>query len=616
MFSKQFGDIRNIEKNLNMSYSMVRPITDRAYWEKIKAVGKDSVLAYLESVKDFNYILPATLYMEFSRNGNRVNYETVQFNRLRTLMAHVLLEAMDNDGSHMDDVVDFVWMMLEQTTWCVPAHKSLSPESDNLLPIERATLDLFQAEAGCIMSFVYVLLQDKLDSVSKFITPRMVKEIKARVVDNFMERSDYWWQGFDENTTVNNWNPWVLSNVLLCASATEQDPGRMAQIIEKVMTCLDHYVRVYPEDGACDEGPSYWNRAGLSLLDCADFLYHLTNGYVDVWQDTKIHNTAEYITKIQIGNSYVVNFADCSGKASGKSYGTHLKYAKILKSTALESLAWSLKSRDTSPDFKMMYVPPRIMDHLEIWALEEGKSVSPAYETDTYFESVQVAICREKEDLSGLFLAAKGGHNAESHNHNDIGNLIVYKNQKPFIIDAGNETYCAKTFSPQRYELWANRSGFHNVPKIAGFEQLPGREFGAQNVEYKADLNGMRLFMELKHAYENREQIQHFTREILFSRKEKRITVTDDFALQAPGACVWTFLSPCVVEKTEYGILLTAPDGEQVSVKADVAALDIAWEPIDTEDALILNAWGKAPMRITFTQKQAQKQGKTVFYIE
>ena len=615
MFFEQFGDICNIERSLNMNYSMVRPVSDRAYWDKIKEAGKDAVLSYLDSVKGFHYMLPATLYMEFSRNGNRTNYEAVQFTRLRTLMAHTLLEAMDNDGSHMDDVTDFVWMMLEQTTWCFPAHKYLTPESDALLSTERHTLDLFQAEAGCILSFVYALLKDKLDGVSKFIAPRIVKEIKARVVDNFMERSDYWWQGFDESRKVNNWNPWILSNVLLAASAVEEDRARLARIVEKAMVCLDKYVKVYPEDGACDEGPSYWNRAGLSLLDCADFLHGLTNGYVNVWENTKIRNTAEYITKIQIGNSYVVNFADCSGRISGRSYGTHLKYAKILNSSALESLARELKKRDEKPDFTDVYTPPRVMDYLEAWAFEADSTAKSVYAKDTYFDSVQVAISRESEDLSGLFLAVKGGHNEESHNHNDIGNIIVYKNQKPFIIDAGNETYCAKTFSPERYEIWANQSGFHNVPKIAGSEQCQGREYCAENVEYAVTCDGMHISMELKNAYENCGQIEHFTRKIVFSRTDKSIILTDDYALSASGICSWTFLTPCTVEKTADGILLTAPDGEAVQIQTDLAALDAVWEPVDTEDALILKAWGKAPTRITFTQKQEQTKGKIVFSI-
>lgn len=44
--------------------------------------------------------------------------------------------------------------------------------------------------------------------------------------------------------------------------------------------------------------------------------------------------------------------------------------------------------------------------------------------------------------------------NLERHNHNDIGQFIVYADGKPVIIDVGVETYTAKTFSERRYEIW------------------------------------------------------------------------------------------------------------------------------------------------------------------
>lgn len=87
----------------------------------------------------------------------------------------------------------------------------------------------------------------------------------------------------------------------------------------------------------------------------------------------------------------------------------------------------------------------------------------------------------------GLYLAAKGGHNAESHNHNDVGNFIVYADGYPAISDVGVETYTAKTFSAQRYDIWTMQSAFHNLPIINGFMQKNGGNFKAAAVNYEAD---------------------------------------------------------------------------------------------------------------------------------
>jgi hypothetical protein len=38
-----------------------------------------------------------------------------------------------------------------------------------------------------------------------------------------------------------------------------------------------------------------------------------------------------------------------------------------------------------------------------------------------------VAAARLRQgSVNGLYFAALGGHNAESHNHNDVGNFVVY----------------------------------------------------------------------------------------------------------------------------------------------------------------------------------------------
>ena len=71
-----------------------------------------------------------------------------------------------------------------------------------------------------------------------------------------------------------------------------------------------------------------------------------------------------------------------------------------------------------------------------------------------------------------MALCAKGGHNNESHNHNDVGSFMLYVDGEPEIVDAGNMIYTAKTFSSERYTLWNVRAAYHNLPLIGGREQL------------------------------------------------------------------------------------------------------------------------------------------------
>jgi hypothetical protein len=99
---------------------------------------------------------------------------------------------------------------------------------------------------------------------------------------------------------------------------------------------------------------------------------------------------------------------------------------------------------------------------------------------EVYYPSVQVFLAREQAGSpAGLAVAAKGGHNGENHNHNDIGTVIVALDGTPVVIDAGRSTYTAQTFGPDRYGIWSMRSGWHNVPVVTDAEQGTGPEFRA-----------------------------------------------------------------------------------------------------------------------------------------
>ena len=77
--------------------------------------------------------------------------------------------------------------------------------------------------------------------------------------------------------------------------------------------------------------------------------------------------------------------------------------------------------------------------------------------------------------ISGLTLAAKGGHNGEHHNHRDVGSVVVAVDGVPLLVDAGQPTYTAKTFGPDRYDIRAMQSAWHSVPAPFGLEQGTGR---------------------------------------------------------------------------------------------------------------------------------------------
>lgn len=72
-------------------------------------------------------------------------------------------------------------------------------------------------------------------------------------------------------------------------------------------------------------------------------------------------------------------------------------------------------------------------------------------------------------------MAAKGGHNAESHNHNDCGSVVVHYRGESLLTDLGAPTYDRDFFGDARYEYLCARSLGHSVPYVNGHEQAPVR---------------------------------------------------------------------------------------------------------------------------------------------
>ena len=122
----------------------------------------------------------------------------------------------------------------------------------------------------------------------------------------------------------------------------------------------------------------------------------------------------------------------------------------------------------------------------------------------------RLGILRSKHFTATL----KGGHNAENHNHNDLGHFEVFYDGEPVVVDAGTGRYAKINFSSQRYTLWYTRGRGHNAPVIGGMEQLSGRNYTAS-----LDVNEAKTVLksDLSHAYPVEAGVKSFIRELNFA---------------------------------------------------------------------------------------------------
>ena len=200
------------------------------------------------------------------------------------------------------------------------------------------------------------------------------------------------------------------------------------------------------------------------------------------------------------------------------------------------------------------------------------------------------------DSLGAYMLGAKAGCNADSHNHNDTGSLILYKDGRPLLIDVGVESYTARTFSDRRYEIWTMQSSWHNLPEFdpAGgkYQQLPGPEARAEDVAVAPDLSG--ICMDIAAAYGPVSGLGSYRRRMALTADG--LTVED--ATDYPGKVALSLMS---AEKPE-----TAGDTVRFGTLGEAAvqgADRITWEAVPIRDARLRAAWPETiyRTRIYFT---------------
>lgn len=582
-------------------------ITDRAGWDKADAAMKDAVIKQAATFINYKWPpIPATTSLLIERTGDRSEYESISFQKREALGTLMLAEVFENKGRFVDPIINGIWSICEESFWGVSAHLPRNKDNKGLMDVSQPFVDLFAAETATFLAWADYFLGDKLDAVSPQIRKRIYFETNNRIFQPLMNKPHGWMAANANGRPPNNWNPWICSNWLNAALLLEKDATKRTNMIAKLLTVLDAFVNPYPQDGGCDEGPGYWGAAAASLYDNLSMLNLATNNAFNyVYDNEKIKNMARFIYRAQISENYFLNFADADpqpGMAASMIY----RFGKDIRDTSMMQFgAWYRKptnGRLGRSHFFRSLIELFMQDEFEQCA----KSLPlPA---DVWLPGIQVMIARDKQgSTDGLFVAAKGGHNDESHNHNDIGNYIVYYNGSPVLIDIGRGTYTRKTFSDKRYEIWYNCSDYHNTPTINGANQLPGQKYKATQVTYNKGKGFAELSLDIANAYAEQAAASNWQRHIRLNRG-KNVVVKDQFTLKQAGP-VTEHLMTCypaeVIKPGELVIHCKPKNGnaKDVVIQYNARQLQPTIEKIpltSMEDKGVRDKWGDNIYRINF----------------
>lgn len=577
---------------------------DRAGWEAFLGPYRETYIRRGEKRLDYRWqVVRATDYLEFERTGNRDVMENPYNENIFAIVDLLLAELAEGKGRFVDQLINGVFHSCEMTSWALAAHIIVQPTHRALPAYDYPVIDLVSGDLSGVLSWTYYFMHRQFDKVDPEISRRLRHELEARTMTPYLTNDSFWWMGRNYNgRMLNNWNPWCNSNVLMTFLLMENDRDRLAQAVYLTMESVDKYLNYIKADGGCEEGPSYWGHAAGKTLDYLELLALATGGKVTIWDEPMIRRMGEYISRSYVGDGWVVNFADASAKGE-ENPALVYRFGKAVGSDELKGFAALLRRPSATPSNgrDLFRTLSALAVDRELQAAEPGHDV-PAF---TWYPETQFCYQTTPE---GLFVAAKGGYNDESHNHNDVGSFSVWMDHTPVLIDAGVGTYTRQTFSSERYSIWTMQSNYHNLPMINGVPERYGRKYKASDVKASAG----RFEANIAPAYPKEAQVKRWVRS--YRVKGRQVRVEDAFELaQTVAPNVVNFMTWGSVDSATPGKVRIAVGDVQAELTYDARQFSLAVEPVALTDPRLSKVWGKEIYRLSFTAKSQKLKGKYAF---
>ena len=512
------------------TYSATPGIENRDFWRR---VGQSRL--YRSEIRSAEQIatqpftsLPDELYLEYSKVGNRSRYEKVFFAKLDAFRTLVVAECIENRGRFIEAIQQAMSSYAADKTWVLPAHDSGNENFEG----RQITIDLFASEVACELANADHILGTRLSDAARSLVRA---EIKRRIFDPYTRmvttgKPGMWWL-----TGTNNWNAVCLANVTGTALALLEQPRDKAFYIATAEKYIAYFLTGFTDDGYCSEGIGYWNYGYGCFVRLGHMLDGVTAGKVNLFALSKAKNAGLFARRMEITPGQYPAFADCSvGSQPSRNIMSY-----VTRRYQLPPTTWELSG----------YSAVRWLDEFGVFsfAFQQRTGETPVFESakHDWFDDAGILICRGAKTPAGVpvGVALKGGHNAEHHNHNDVGSYVYCVGDEMTLVDPGSEVYTRRTFSGQRYESGVLNSLGHPVPRVAGRLQRTGRSAAATDLTLDVTDSVDTYEMDLTSAY-SVPSLKQLRRTFVFSRGEATLTVTDSVKFDAPqefGTAIITF---------------------------------------------------------------------------
>lgn len=451
--------------------------------------------------------IPYSVFRLYRDTGSRVEYEALYFDLRRRVDVFAVM-VLSGKKEYLPDLEDALCAVLEQYTWALPAHLAKVKSAEE----EVTKIDLFAAETAQMLSELLFLLREEL---SEEIGGRIKYEVRRRILTPYREKRTKW--------AKSNWSA-VCAFGVLSAFYYLADAAETEEVLPDLCESLEVFLSSYCDDGCCSEGPLYWSYGFGTFVSAAAMLREFTDGRINYFKEEKVRKIAEYGFCLYLKDNMTVPFADAPHRMNfnvGLYHFLKKEYPELPLPDA--NFAENFGDEERFRFFQMIR---------DLYWFDETLPAARTFPERVDFPESQVFIRHRKE----LHLACKGGHNAEVHNHNDVGSFVLISGDEYILDDPGWPEY-DKGYSQKesRYrDYLCARSDGHSLPIFGGEGQKFGAEYAArllknEDDEIVLDLSGAyglkegsieRAFLLTDHSFVLRDR---FSEELAGNAGEKKI---------------------------------------------------------------------------------------------
>ncbi len=369
------------------------------------------------------------------------------------------------------------------------------------------------------VSIGYSWFYDYLTEDQKDVIARGFERCGLAAYINGVDASAWW------AVSASNWNPWCHGGVLSAIVAMSDRLGDDAKYaLDRLFPYLEYLYPDFVPDGAWKEGLSYHATTLHALSTWCETLETATGIDYGYWDLPGMDITAYY------GDAL-------SGKGGSFNYGDDTSVV-----ANYQAQAWFAKKYNDPGLAQMRY------DHIAEYGFAtdlydllmtrpEMFGESDGMDRDLLYKNMNVVSMRSSwtDSSNGIFLAAKGGQNGDSHFHYDLGGFVMDVGGVRFAYELGRESYGITATDTETYQ-YKKRAEGHNT-YVINPDEKPGQSgtAKAEVLRFETKEKGGLAVIDLANAYSARKMQRGF----MLTDDRQTVIIQDEVALPTKSEVYW-----------------------------------------------------------------------------